>query len=46
MTAQQLDKMLCENVLRVRFVKRTNGAPRDMLCTKNLALLQSSVGRL
>lgn len=46
MTAQELDKMLCENVLRVRFVKRTNGAPRDMLCTKSLALLRSSVGRL
>lgn len=46
MTVQELDKILLHNVVRVEFIKRTNGEERDMLCTKCLAVLASPEGRL
>lgn len=45
MTAQEFDKLALENVLRVKFIKRTNGMSRTMLCTKCLRLLASAEGK-
>lgn len=45
MRAGELDKLLLENVVRVVFIKRTNGLPRTMVCTKSKRLLESQEGR-
>lgn len=39
-----LEKLLRDNVVQVLFIKRTNGMPRNMLCTTNRELLNSQMG--
>lgn len=45
MRAADLDKTLMNNVVTLRFTKRTNGERRLMICTKSPQLLNTPEGR-
>lgn len=43
MNSAEFDKLLLENVLLIKFLKK-DGTPREMLCTKSALLLTSPEG--
>ena len=45
MRAQELDRLLMENVVWVRFTKKTTGTLRTMCCTKSPRLLGNALAR-